>query len=379
MRLIPALLTSPWIGPNRAARSAKAARSSSGRVTSTCTKAPPELVGHGLPGGIAVEDGAVPALAGQLADDPEPDPLGPAGDDRALHATTSADPRVRCATCATHAAPWSHHRAARGASEWARSAGMIDGPAWRRTSGGARERDGNDAGGSLARPGRRARRGRPDPEPRARASVLLRVSWCGICGTDVEEYRDGPVVIPVDGPNPLTGQCAPVTLGHEFAGEVVEVGAEVRGLAVGDRVVPDICLFCGECHYCRRHEYALCLDWAAIGLHGDGGLAEYVRVPARQCVRLPDAISDEEAALIETIEVAVRAIRHAGVRLGDSVAIVGDGAVGLITLQVARAAGATKVILLGHRAGAPGPRAAPRRDRGDRHERSRAGRGRWPT
>jgi len=74
-------------------------------------------------------------------------------------------------------------------------------------------------------------------------------------------------------------------------------------------------------------------------------------VPARQCVRLPDEISDEEAALIETIEVAVRAVRHAGVRLGDSVAVVGDGAVGLITLQVARAAGATAVVLLGHRAG----------------------------
>lgn len=181
--------------------------------------------------------------------------------------------------------------------------------------------------------------------------VLLRVSWCGICGTDLEEYRDGPVVIPVDRPNPLTGQCAPVTLGHEFAGEVVEVGPEVQGIAVGDRVVPDICLFCGQCHYCRRHEYALCVDWAAIGLHGDGGLAEYVKVPARQCLRLPDEIGDEEAALIETIEVAVRAVRHAGVRLGDSVAVVGDGAVGLITLQVARAAGATTVILLGHRAG----------------------------
>jgi len=187
----------------------------------------------------------------------------------------------------------------------------------------------------------------PRPGP---GELLLRVSWCGICGTDVEEYRDGPVVIPVDGPNPLTGQCAPVTLGHEFAGEVVELGAGVAGFAVGDRVAPDICLFCGKCHYCRRHEYALCLDWAAIGFHGDGGLAEFVRVPARQCVQLPDTISDEEAALVETIEVAVRAVRHAGVRLGDSVAIVGDGAVGLITLQVARAAGATKVILLGHRA-----------------------------
>lgn len=180
--------------------------------------------------------------------------------------------------------------------------------------------------------------------------VLLRVSWCGICGTDLEEYRDGPVVIPVDRPNALTGQRAPVTLGHEFAGEVVEVGPEVLGIAVGDRVVPDICLFCGQCHYCRRHEYALCVDWAAIGLHGDGGLAEYVKVPARLCVRLPAEIGDEESALIETTEVAVRAVRHAGVRLGDSVAVVGDGAVGLITLQVARAAGATTVILLGHRA-----------------------------
>ena len=190
----------------------------------------------------------------------------------------------------------------------------------------------------------------PVPRPGS-GELLLRVSWCGICGTDVEEYRDGPVVIPVDRPNPLTGQCAPVTLGHEFAGEIVEVGAGVEGFAPGDRVVPDICLFCGDCHFCRRHEYALCVSWAAIGLHGDGGLAELVRVPARQCVRLPDAIGDDEAALIETVEVAVRAVRHAGVRLGDSVAIVGDGAVGLITLQVARAAGATTVLLLGHRAG----------------------------
>jgi (R,R)-butanediol dehydrogenase/meso-butanediol dehydrogenase/diacetyl reductase len=179
--------------------------------------------------------------------------------------------------------------------------------------------------------------------------ILLRVSWCGICGTDVEEYRDGPVVIPVTHPNELTGQCAPVTLGHEFAGTVVQVGPAVEGLAVGDRVVPEICLSCGECYYCRRHQYALCISWAAIGLHGDGGLAEFVRVPARMCVRLPDEIGDEEAALIETTEVAVRAVRKAAIGLGDSVAIVGDGAVGLITLQVARAAGATTSLLLGHR------------------------------
>ncbi len=189
----------------------------------------------------------------------------------------------------------------------------------------------------------------PIPDPRD-GEVLLRVSWCGICGTDVEEYRDGPVVIPVDRPNALTGQQAPVTLGHEFAGTVAAIGPGVEGLVVGDRVVPEICLSCGECFYCRRGEYALCVSWAAIGFHGDGGLAEFARVPARMCVHLPDAIADDEAALIETTEVAVRAVRKARIGDGDSVVIVGDGAVGLITLQVARALGAATCLLVGHRA-----------------------------
>jgi (R,R)-butanediol dehydrogenase/meso-butanediol dehydrogenase/diacetyl reductase len=179
--------------------------------------------------------------------------------------------------------------------------------------------------------------------------VLLRVTWCGICGTDLEEYRDGPVVIPVDRPNLLTGQRAPITLGHEFAGEVVALGPGVDRFAAGDRVVPEICLFCGECWYCRHGQYALCVSWAAIGLHGDVGLAEFVKVPARACVPLPAEIGDDEAALIEPTEVAVRAVRKSGIGPGASAVIVGDGAVGLITLQVARAAGAATTILLGHR------------------------------
>jgi (R,R)-butanediol dehydrogenase / meso-butanediol dehydrogenase / diacetyl reductase len=188
----------------------------------------------------------------------------------------------------------------------------------------------------------------PVPVPRD-GEVLLRVGWCGICGTDVEEYRDGPLVIPVDRPNELTGQQAPVTLGHEFAGTVAATGPGVDGLSLGDRVVPEICLSCGDCFHCRRGEYALCVSWAAIGFHGDGGLAEFACVPARMCVRLPDAIADDEAALIETTEVAVRAVRKARLSAGNSVVVVGDGAVGLITLQVARAAGASTVLLVGHR------------------------------
>ena len=186
----------------------------------------------------------------------------------------------------------------------------------------------------------------PRPGP---GEVVLRVAWCGICGTDLEEYRDGPVVIPVGQPNPLTGQRAPVTLGHEFAGTVAAVGEGVPQLREGDRVAPEICLACGRCFYCRRGQYALCVDWAAIGLHGDGGLAEYVRLPARQCLPLPNAIPDDEAALIETTEVAVRAMRKAPIEPGDPVVVVGDGAVGLIGLQVATAAGAGTVVLLGHR------------------------------
>ncbi len=189
------------------------------------------------------------------------------------------------------------------------------------------------------------------PEPRAQpGELVLKVSWCGICGTDMEEYRHGPNIIPVETPNGLTGRTAPLTLGHEFAGTVVEVGEGVSGFAPGDRVAPEVVLFCGRCFFCLRHEYALCVNWAAIGLHTDGGLAEYVAVPAFSCVQLPEAIPDELSALVEPTEVAVRAVRKANPRLGESVAVVGGGPVGQLVLQAARAAGAGQVYLIEPRA-----------------------------
>jgi (R,R)-butanediol dehydrogenase/meso-butanediol dehydrogenase/diacetyl reductase len=188
----------------------------------------------------------------------------------------------------------------------------------------------------------------PVPELRS-GELLLRVRWCGICGTDVEEYRDGPVVVPAGTPNPISGQQAPIVLGHEFAGTVAAVAPDVTRFAVGDRLVPDVAMFCGSCHYCLRGEVALCESWATIGFHADGGLAEYVRVPERLCQPLPPSVSDEEAALIETTEVAVRAARHGNIGQGETVTVIGDGAVGLITAQVARALGASRVALVGHR------------------------------
>jgi (R,R)-butanediol dehydrogenase / meso-butanediol dehydrogenase / diacetyl reductase len=189
----------------------------------------------------------------------------------------------------------------------------------------------------------------PEPRPGPH-ELLVRVSWSGICGTDVDEYLRGPVIIPTEVPNGLTGRTAPLVLGHEFVGSVAAIGEGVTHFRVGERVAPEVVLFCGQCFYCRRHDYALCLNWAALGLHTDGGLAEYAVVPATTCVRLPDSLSDEEGALIEPTEVAVRAVRKSDLRLGDTVAVVGGGTIGLLVLQVARAAGASAVYLIEPRA-----------------------------
>src|SRR3990172_8449831 len=126
----------------------------------------------------------------------------------------------------------------------------------------------------------------PDPGPPGPGEVILKVSACGICGTDLEEYLSGPIFMPVDRPNPLTGQQAPLILGHEFAGEVVEVGRDVAFKA-GDHLAPDTLITCGECYYCHRHQLTLCDKLAILGLMGHGGLAEYCKVPVAMCIYLP--------------------------------------------------------------------------------------------
>ncbi len=186
----------------------------------------------------------------------------------------------------------------------------------------------------------------PAPAPPGPGEVQLQVRWCGICGTDLEEWLSGPVFIPAAVPHPLTGVRAPLILGHEFAGVVVAAGAGVTGPLPGQRVAVDTIVSCGSCHWCRRGEVTRCPALGALGLHGDGGLAELCNAPARMCLPVPDTVADDEAALAEPLAVAVRALRRSGLRSGERVAVVGAGTVGLLAVQAAAASGAGSVAVI---------------------------------
>ncbi len=179
----------------------------------------------------------------------------------------------------------------------------------------------------------------PAPEPGA-GEARVRVTHTGICATDIEEWQFGPLWVQHGSPNALTGRQTPLTLGHEITGHVESVGAGVTGIRAGNRVVVHDVITCGTCFWCLRGQQAVCPNMAVAGLSADGGLAKFVVWPADQLVPIPDIVSDEEAALVEPCTVAVRAVRNSGVMAGDTVAVVGAGTVGLLTIQTFRAAGA---------------------------------------
>lgn len=185
----------------------------------------------------------------------------------------------------------------------------------------------------------------PDAPAPGVGQVRVRVEWCGICGTDLEEYRTGPHQVPVD-PHPATGRSAPLILGHEAVGVVSDVGDRVDGLEVGQRVALDAVMSCGACWWCRRDEPNLCPTMAAIGLQADGALAEAVTVPATMCVPVPGGIPAATAALAEPLAVAVHALRRGELRLGEAVAIVGGGMIGLAAVHASRLAGAHPIVMI---------------------------------
>jgi L-iditol 2-dehydrogenase len=168
--------------------------------------------------------------------------------------------------------------------------------------------------------------------------VLVAVRACGICGSDVH------------GMDGSTGRRRPpVVMGHEAAGVVAMVGAAVEDWAEGDRVTFDSTVSCGRCQYCHQGRVNLCDERRVLGVsceeyRRDGAFADYVAVPARTLYRLPDGLSFERAALLETLSVAVHAVRRAGVSPGESAVVVGTGMVGLLVVQALRAYGCDRVI-----------------------------------
>ncbi|MBC7250495.1 MAG: alcohol dehydrogenase catalytic domain-containing protein [Anaerolineae bacterium] len=163
--------------------------------------------------------------------------------------------------------------------------------------------------------------------------VLVRVKAAGICHSDAH-YRAGTSPA---GPLPLT-------LGHEVAGVVEEVGAQVTNVAVGDRVCLHYLATCGDCYYCSTGNEQFCVEGAMIGKHRDGGYAEYIVMPARSVVPLPAEISFEAGAVLMcSSATSFHALRKSRLRPGETVAVFGVGGLGMSAIQIARAFGALEV------------------------------------
>ena len=180
---------------------------------------------------------------------------------------------------------------------------------------------------------------RPRPSA-AENSVVVRVARAGICGSDLHYYQDGRVgdFVPK----------APFVLGHEFAGEVAELGAGVSTLSVGDRVVVNPTIPCRTCAQCRRGRPNLCASIKVFGSaasvpHLDGGFEEYVGVPVSCCYRLPESVDFSVGALVEPLSVATHAVARSGGVAGMRVLITGGGTIGQSVLTIARATGASRI------------------------------------
>lgn len=176
------------------------------------------------------------------------------------------------------------------------------------------------------------------PEPKE-DEVQVKIEYCGICGSDVHYYQHGKI-----GDYIVEGQF---TLGHEVAGVVSKTGAQVKHLKVGDRVALEPGIPCGKCEFCKQGKYNLCPDVIFFATPPvQGALQNYVTHPADMCFLLPENVTTEEGALVEPLCVGIHACKQGNVGLGKTVVILGAGCIGLVSLLAAKAAGASKVILV---------------------------------
>ena len=178
-----------------------------------------------------------------------------------------------------------------------------------------------------------------EPQIEQADDVKIKVVYCGICGSDTEEYLYGPIVVPTQ-PHPLTEKKLPLILGHEFTGVVSETGKDVKGLEIGDEVVIFPVLSCGNCDICSLNTPCVCEKMACMGLGTDGAFAEYIVVPAGKCYKLPRGSRLDILALTEPAAVAYHALKKAELSDKDNILIMGAGTIGLFLIQIAKNTGA---------------------------------------
>ncbi len=166
----------------------------------------------------------------------------------------------------------------------------------------------------------------PDPVP-ADDEVIVKVQYCGICGSDLHIYESG----------------AEIGAGHEYSGDIVSMGSQVRGWEIGDRVAVEPRIACGKCSWCRSGKVELCDEYYTALLQYEGAFATYARTTLTQLHKIPDNISYEQAALIEPTTCAIHAMNMSNMRKGDTVAVLGLGPIGQLVARVAKIQGAKAV------------------------------------
>lgn len=165
--------------------------------------------------------------------------------------------------------------------------------------------------------------------------VLIKVKYCGICGSDWSIY---------------TGKYAadqlPLITGHEIFGVIDEVGKNAKGIKKGDRVAVDICLTCGTCYCCRRGDGLLCESFTQLGIHTDGGFAEYVKAPWKNIYHIPDSMDDYTATFVEPLTATLQASKKMDAKIASSCVVIGCG-LGVVHALLAKLRGCAPVILVG--------------------------------
>lgn len=167
-----------------------------------------------------------------------------------------------------------------------------------------------------------------------RGEALIRVEACGFCGSDISI---------ISGTHPRAK--APLTIGHEMSGRIVELAGEAYGLSVGDRVTTYPLISCGQCYACTHGSPHVCRELRLFGFDVDGGMAEFVKLPTHSLLKLPDGMPADVGALIEPLAVAVHGIRRAPVDDVKVAAVLGAGPIGLLTALVAKAQGIPHVLI----------------------------------